>query len=621
MSRPYLKVGPDGRLPIEPQDSGFLLVVLHDRGFAKTTSEELAAKPEIVLQAWGKLVGAIRRGTQPWPQLKIDAYPADARDPRWGFLDFREQTETDGNGNFTLSKIKPGKWWIRVLPPGKKTEEFFPANKMVEIVAGQTTTVTFGGVGRPVVGRIQWPGGKPPEGDLSQIGAGVRLKMQEPALPLKEVRDQGPDAVRAWLKQWQESDEGKAWRKNMQQRSQCPTLASVDKDGSLSIGPTEAGRYQLEIYIKTNDETMPWERPEMLRYEAEFTMPEIAGGVSDEPLNLGDVALTDKSPQKPSFDSVKPPAPQASGEKTIGGLRDHLDLLRYVAVTYTQNKAKIRTWQGTAAVDSRGNYETTGVGYHRGAAVQFVFDRARKSVRWNEILQKSTKIERGQETLLPTPLVINGMMTPGGLYRFGQNELLPGDPAKRPLMLTIYSPSESLQPQFHDFSPLYYLDTPRGDVAQDISGFLGWADHPGMAGIKVIREGDEVTIDMSMNNLGQHYTVSLSQGCNPIRYETVQPDSTWQYRWTYESIDGLWLPKTWAETVHAKGSRDDQRKVTFVENRVNQPVEPGAFDLYRLGIQVGDKVDDQRTGQKYTYLGEDNRGPQPASPFSPSRRR
>ena len=62
-----MKVGADGQLPIEPQDNGFLLIVVHDQGFAQTTSEELAAKPEITLQAWARLEGVVRHGTKPVP--------------------------------------------------------------------------------------------------------------------------------------------------------------------------------------------------------------------------------------------------------------------------------------------------------------------------------------------------------------------------------------------------------------------------------------------------------------------------------------------------------------------------------------------------------------------------
>jgi hypothetical protein len=47
--------------------------------------------------------------------------------------------------------------------------------------------------------------------------------------------------------------------------------------------------------------------------------------------------------------------------------------------------------------------------------------------------------------------------------------------------------------------------------------------------------------------------------------------------------------------------RCGQRTVTFVENRVNQPVEPAAFSLPRLGVQRGDKVQDRRTRPMCQY--------------------
>ncbi len=607
MSRPNLNVGQDGQLPIEPQDNPFLLVVVHDRGFSQTTSEDLAAKPEITLQAWARLEGVIRQGTKPVPGVKLVVDPAGPFDPRWGFLNFQDQARTDADGKFAFPKLKPGKWWVRRLPTNQdEVVRASPDQKSVELGPGQTVRVMFGGAGRPVVGRIQWPGGKPPRGDLSHLGADVRPKMPEMPPPPKEVRDQGPDAVRAWLKQWMESEEGKTWLKN--QQWERPRIASVDSNGSLHVGEAMPGRYQLGVSVKANDESLPWEHPEMLRYEGEFSVPEIPGGVSDKPLDLGNVALTDKTPQRPSFASVKPPAPQAPGEKSVGGLRDNLELLRYVVAIYQQNKQKIQTWQGKATVGSRVTYEkmTTGQDYH--ATVRFVFDRAKKSVRWNDTLEKWTRITQGHDELQPAPQILNGMMTPEALYRFGQHDS-PGNPAQRPLVLTIYSPNNPfgrMQPQLYDFNPLYYLDTFRGDVARDLSAYIGWAEHPGLGSTKVIREGDRVTIDMGVSEVVNRYTLSLSQGCNPIRCDGISPGMTSEYRWTYELRDGVWLPKTWSETVHQKGIRDEQRTVTFVENLVNQPVEPAAFSLPRLGLERGDKVQDRRTQpmNQYQYEGE-----------------
>lgn len=606
MSRPNLKAGPDGRLSIEPQDNGFLLIVVHDQGFAQTTSEALATKPEIMLNAWARLEGVVRHGTKPVSGMKIVVDPAGPYDPRWGFLNFQDQTETDADGKFVFLKLKPGKWQVRALPPNQdQVLRASPNQKNVELAPGQTVHLALGGTGRPVIGQIQWPDGKPPEGDLSHIGADVRPKMPEMPPTPKEVRDRGPDAVRTWLKQWMESEEGKAWRKK--QQLECLRIASVDSKGLLRIEEAMPGRYELGVYVKANGDTLPWEHPDMLRYEGEFSVSEIPGGVSDEPLDLGKVSLTDKTPKQPSFASVKPP-PQASGEKSIGGLRENLDLLRYVVMTYRQNKAKIQTWQGKATIESRVTYEKMAMGQDYSATVQFVFDRAKKSVCWNETLEKWTKTTQGHDEPQPVPQIINGMMTPEGLYRLGQHDS-PGNPAQRPLVLTIYSPNDSfgrMQPQLYDFNPLYYLDTFRGDVARDLSGYIGWVDHPGLASMKVIREGDHVTIDMGISEVSNYYTVSLSQGCNPIRCNGMSPGMTSEYRWTYELRDGIWLPKTWNETVHQKDNRDEQRTVTFVENLVSQPAEPAAFSLPRLGLQRGDKVQDRRTQpmNQYQYEGE-----------------
>jgi hypothetical protein len=198
-------------------------------------------------------------------------------------------------------------------------------------------------------------------------------------------------------------------------------------------------------------------------------------------------------------------------------------------------------------------------------------------------------------------------MTPEALYRYGA-DLSPANPANRPLTLTIASLKDPhdgrMQPQLYDFNPLYYLETFRGDVARDLSGYLGWADQPGLATMKVVREGDHVTIDMGTKESYNRYTLSLSQGCNPISCEGVTPGMTSEWRWTYEVRDGIWLPKTWTETVHDGDRRDEQRKVTFVESRVNQRVDPAAFSIPRLGLERGDTINDQRTKQRYQYEGE-----------------
>ncbi len=111
---------------------------------------------------------------------------------------------------------------------------------------------------------------------------------------------------------------------------------------------------------------------------------------------------------------------------------------------------------------------------------------------------------------------------------------------------------------------------------------------------------------MGTGELIRRCTLSLSQGCNPISSETIglEAERTVKSRWTWELCDGVWLPKTWNETVQQKGGRDEERQVTFVENRVNREVEADAFSFSRLGLRRGDNVRDRRTQEKYQYQGD-----------------
>jgi protocatechuate 3,4-dioxygenase beta subunit len=601
-----LKVAEDGLLSIPPQDNDYLLIIIHDQGFAKTTSQDLKSKPEIRLQGWGRLEGMVRQGTNPLSKVKLDIGERGSYDPKWSFLNFQDATETDSEGKFFYPKLLPGKWWVRVLP-GNKLEitALFPREKIVDITAGQTTSVTFGGEGRPVIGKIQWPDAKAPDGDLSKIGASLCTKLPERPKAPKEIIDQGPDAYRQWNTTWEGTDEGKAWLKAAQNAG-CGVGVQVKSDSSFRFEGVMPGKYEMSVsLVKADADNMPWEFPETLRYKADCIVPDVQGGVNDEPLDLGLVQLKDESGKELPTTPVKMPGPQAPGEKTVGTMADHFELLRYVIATNKENTQKIKTWQGKANVDSRSIFVHSGTktGSNYSDVVEFVFDRSKKSIRWNNTLNKYSRINDGVDDPLPVPQIINGMFTPEAFYRYGSYGS-PGNPATQKLNLWIHSfPRERINRYQFDFNPLYYLETERRAVAKDISGYMKLIDQQGFTGIKITREGDNVTIDFSLRGNTQYYTVSLSQGCNPIHMETKDPTSTWVYHWTYENIDGIWLPKTWTESVHQKDQRDEERKVTFVDNVVNRPVDAGAFSLPSLGVKPGDNVQDRRIDppRQYNY--------------------
>lgn len=605
-----LKVDSDGRLPIAPQETEYLLVIIHDKGFAKTTSQDLKNNPEIKLDAWARLEGVIKHGAKPLPNVKLDVFDNRRYDPQWSFINFQDANETDADGKFFYPKLPPGKWSVRVLPNGKpEINALFQRPQNVELTSGQTTSVTFGDTGRPVIGKIQWPEGKPAEGDLSKIGASLCTKLPEMPTPPKEVSDKGPDAYRQWLANWEKTEKGKAFRKAAQNAG-CGVGVPVKADGSFRFEGVTHGKYEISVSLgKVDADSLPWEFPETLRYTADCIVPEVSGGKNYEPVDLGNVLLKDESPKKLPSTLVKVPAPQAPAKKTVGSLSDNYELMRYIIATYTDNLQKIKTWQGKAEIENKSVYYPikSSIGVKYSATVQFVFDRSKKSLRWDNTLNNYVKQNSGVDDPQPVPQILNGMQTPKGIYRYGRFGS-PGNPANGELNLLIYSfPEERINPNQFDFNPLDFLQTFRGNVAKDLTPYTGWADKSRMAIFKIIREGDNVTIDIGNDQSYNRYTLSLSQSCNPISCEDREPGRASQWKWTYEKIDGVWLPKTWSETVRNKDEQDEDQKVTFVENLLNQPVEASAFSLPSLGVKPGNKVQDRRVQpiRHFNYEKED----------------
>jgi hypothetical protein len=141
-------------LSITPQENDFLLVILHDQGYAQTTSQKLLANPQITLTAWARLEGVVRSGAEPVAGLKLFAHENNPYDPKWGFLNHDDQVETDAQGWFVFPKLKPGQWTITGASGIKEYGR-------VELAPGQTFMMNIDRTGRPLVGQIQWPGRKP----------------------------------------------------------------------------------------------------------------------------------------------------------------------------------------------------------------------------------------------------------------------------------------------------------------------------------------------------------------------------------------------------------------------------------------------------------------------------
>jgi hypothetical protein len=156
---------------------------------------------------------------------------------------------TDANGNFTMNCVVPGTIKIaRDFPQksGGATMVFTANVGTTEVAAGETATVNLGGVGRPVVGKFVFPSTLNP----SDYFLNAR------AFPT------GQNAVPGQY------------------------FLQVDAEHNFRIDNVPSGDYRIHVFLQKvrGDRT---EQPE----QTYFSMPDVPGGVGDEPLVVPDIEL------------------------------------------------------------------------------------------------------------------------------------------------------------------------------------------------------------------------------------------------------------------------------------------------------------------------------------------
>jgi len=276
-----------------PADS-FILIVAHDRGFAFVRSEEFTDSHEIRLQPWGRIEGRVVTGRDAeGGKIWMSSLPNST----W-FLhkrEYRHETECDTDGRFVFEKVPAGwfeaGYWTKTGDSGWSPTSRTP----VEVESGRTANFTLGGSGRPVIGRFV-----PPEGYDKPIYFGNGLRSLITTRP-DEPRPENYDRMtrreqQEWRSQWRKSDQYRKYRDAYWHNPNWRQFAFMtNKDGSFRIEDVVAGEYEFTVWI---EERMSGQgRPEEIAtYSGTIEVPQMPGGRSDEPLDLGELELTMNDP-------------------------------------------------------------------------------------------------------------------------------------------------------------------------------------------------------------------------------------------------------------------------------------------------------------------------------------
>ncbi|HVM62194.1 MAG TPA: sigma-70 family RNA polymerase sigma factor [Verrucomicrobiae bacterium] len=289
--------GDDGRFEFSPPGKPFLVVALHDKGYAQAASEHPGTLPDLVLRPWARIDGAMYIGSRAAARQKVSLGMDWARqsDDQPSVL-FEANTMTDDTGHFLLDHVPAGDVIVVRWICSNERFQTFEATRSVRLHTdfGQTAQVTIGGTGRPVVGQLVVAAGFERKVDWSACDSSVLLTLPElpkPTLP-NDWAGMTEERKQAWYKQWRNSwntsDEGRAYWKTFRAYP-----FAVRPDGSFRVEDVEPGIYHFDVILRgeprTNGAAIVRQPIAWLKHE--FTVPEMPEERSDEPLDLGDLEL------------------------------------------------------------------------------------------------------------------------------------------------------------------------------------------------------------------------------------------------------------------------------------------------------------------------------------------
>jgi len=251
----FVETDTDGRFSFPPQTESCRIVVLCEQGCADVTAEQLPADSNIVIEPWGLVEGVLLIGSKFGIGEEIAVGYGKYPEPNFPQVFYVCVTVTNANGYFVLDKLPRGKAHIaHRIKMGESTHDSHSIP--IEVKAGQTVSVTIGGTGRPIIGKITLPADYNEPVDWNLSDNRVFLKQPQP-LVFEEGYFVYP--------------------------------FRIDANGTFIVEDVPSGQYTLQINLSVHGSIIG-------TTDYDFDVSEMPGGRSDEPLDIGTLELKIKKP-------------------------------------------------------------------------------------------------------------------------------------------------------------------------------------------------------------------------------------------------------------------------------------------------------------------------------------
>jgi hypothetical protein len=250
------------------------IIAAGNQGFALVNPADLGADGIIRLQRWGRVEGRMLRRGQPLADAQVHL---GARQHKLGtHLQFGGAT-TDHNGRFTFEPAPAGLFdFMRLTPTGDSEGSFAHVPlREVQIVPGETTTLTIDQMVTKVELRLRWPEGfKPAANQRIFCNAST-------VLPNQPTPEQMTD--REFMIKWRESPEVKAAIENIRNVQFKETAPDVWTANDVPAGNWTLGATVIDGNLEPG-------KPYKPALAAQHTF-QISGEAMPEKINLGELAM------------------------------------------------------------------------------------------------------------------------------------------------------------------------------------------------------------------------------------------------------------------------------------------------------------------------------------------
>lgn len=250
------------------------LIAVSAKGYGEITTSELAKTGRLVIQPWGRIDGVLRLGSKPGSKQSVSLMPGDTGRPSvnydWGSF----KVQTDDQGRFVFEKVPPGKRTLVRMIQTSANSWLHSHTEDIEVKAGETTKIVYGGKGRPVIGKVVL---SDPKRKIDWHSGNHSLNSR---MPLQSMLGQAISALAPRLASGRPAAENRRFYG-----------FTVEEGGTFRVENVLPGKYDLQMNFTEPAKDNPGNGEPIGNLHQEFTIPEIPGGQTDEPLDLGELKL------------------------------------------------------------------------------------------------------------------------------------------------------------------------------------------------------------------------------------------------------------------------------------------------------------------------------------------